>query len=95
MLVDPPDKWDKVSGRFYQVFKSVRDAEIRLKKQHPNPNYVACLVRLHQVHQLENSRFVLSLTTLSANGEINHDKTNFAIGGDVVQIVLDKGKQDI
>ena len=52
-------------------------------------------MRVQQVHELKNFSLVPPYTALLADSKVHHNKTKLATGGDVVQVMLDVGLEDI
>ena len=89
------EKREVIPGKSYRRSQSVLDGEIGGQEKHPEPNYIACRMGLHQVHYLKNFSLMPPPIGLPADGEINHYKRGFAVGSGVVKVVLDQRKQDI
>ena len=52
-------------------------------------------MRVQQIHELKDFGLVPPYTALLVDSKVHHNKTELAAGGDVVQVMLDVGLEDI
>ena len=73
-LIETTEEGEVIPVKPYMGPQSVGNGEIRGKEQHPEPNYVACRMVLHQVRYFENLSIMPPNIAVPADGEINHYK---------------------
>ena len=56
---------------------------------------MTCMMRMQQVHELQNTGSMPLYIVLLADNEVHDNKAQLATGVDVVQIMFDEGQEDI